>query len=158
MREHIRILGILNIVMGCFTACAGVIVLIVVGGASQLIAASLAANDPDLSGAAPWIATIGVAISIFLLILAAPSIIGGWGLLSFRPWSRVFMIVLSVIHLFHVPFGTALGVYGLWVLFSDQARRILETGGQYSQPIPGPYAPPIAPPQVTYPTQPPPAV
>jgi len=76
---------------------------------------------------------VGICVAIFLLVLAAPVIIGGWGLLNFRPWSRMLMIVLSVLHLIHIPLGTALGVYGLWVLFSDEGRRLLESGGQVYQ-------------------------
>jgi hypothetical protein len=51
------------------------------------------------------------------------------------------MIIISVLHLFSVPLGTALGVYGLWVLFNDEARRILESGGTY-QGIPAAVYPP----------------
>jgi hypothetical protein len=149
MREHIRILGILNIVMGCFVALAGIVVLIVMGGMAGVITA--AANSDDGAMSAPLIAAIGIGVSIFLLLLAAPSIVGGWGLLKFKPWSRVLMIIVSLFHLLHVPLGTALGVYGLWVLFSDDARRILESGGQmYVPPVPYPAAP-GAPPQPTYP-------
>ena len=84
-----------------------------------------------------------------------PAILGGWVLLNFRPWARPLMIVLSVLHLIHVPFGTALGVYGLWVLFSDDSRRLLESGGHVFQPIPGPYSSSVPPSQATYPGQPP---
>jgi hypothetical protein len=149
MREHIRILGILNIIMGGFVALAGVVVLLVMGGIAGVITAS-GTND-DRFGPAPLLAAIGMGAAIFLLLLAAPSIIGGWGLLKFRPWSRVLMIVVSVFHLLHIPLGTALGVYGLWVLFSDDARRILESGGQaYFAPAPYPAAP-AAPQQPIYP-------
>lgn len=156
MREHIRILGILNIVMGCFTALGGIIVLIVMGAMSQMIASAIAASNPDFAGAAPFITAIGAGFAVFLLLLAAPAIIGGWGLLNFRPWARTLMIVLSILHLIHVPLGTALGVYGLWVLFSDEARRLLESGGRYFQPVPGSYPVNVAPPPPGYPTQPPP--
>ena len=133
MREHIRILGILNIIMGCLTACAGIVVLLIMGGVAGVITAS-AGDFDDRAIGAPIVAGIGIAVAIFLLIVSAPSIVGGWGLLKFKPWSRIVMIVLSIFHLFHIPLGTALGVYGLWVLFSDEARRILESGGQMYVP------------------------
>jgi hypothetical protein len=154
MREHIRILGILNIVMGCFVAFAGIVVLVVMGGIAGAITAS-GANSDDRFGPAPVFAAIGVGAAIFLLILAAPSIIGGWGLLKFKPWSRILMIIVSVFHLLHIPLGTALGVYGLWVLFSDEGKRILESGGQMYVPA-APYPAAAAVPQ--QPTYPPPGV
>ncbi len=141
MREHIRILGILNIIMGGLGALAGCIILLVMGGIATFISSGIQNGNygevGDAGVAAPIVATIGLAVAIFLFLLSLPSIIGGWGLLHYRPWSRILMIVISVLNLFHVPLGTALGVYGLWVLFSEDARRILESGGAYrAVPVP----------------------
>jgi len=54
-----------------------------------------------------------------LLIVAAGGICVGWGLMQHRPWARVTALILGVLALFHPPFGTALGIYTLWVLFGD---------------------------------------
>jgi len=143
MREHIRILGILNIIMGGLGALAGCIILLVMGGIASFIGSAIQNGNGDPADAAvavPIVATIGIAIAIFLFLLSLPSIIGGWGLLHYRPWSRILMIVISVLNLFHIPLGTALGVYGLWILFSEDARRILESGGAY-QAVPAPVYP-----------------
>ena len=154
MREHIKVLGILNIIMGAFTALTGILVLIIMGGMAGVITAA-ADNTQDKAIAAPIIAAVGIGVAIFLLILSAPSIIGGWGLIKFKPWSRILVIILSILHLFNIPFGTALGVYGLWVLLNDDARRVLESGG-YVAPLGYPTVPPVQPQTPTY--QPPPAL
>jgi len=57
--------------------------------------------------------------STFLLI-AVGGILVGMGLRDRKPWARVLAIVLGVIALFHPPIGTALGIYTLWVLMSDE--------------------------------------
>jgi hypothetical protein len=150
MREHIRILGILNIIMGGLVALLGCVILLAAGGFATFLGAAIRHGnygDPDSAIAVPIIATVGLVVAIFFILLSLPSIIGGWGLLHFKPWSRILMIVVSVLSLFHVPLGTALGVYGLWVLFSEDARRILESGGAYiARPIypavPQSYPPP----------------
>lgn len=133
MRDHIKILGILNIVMGSLTALVAVVALLAMGSIAGFIAASLATGGEidlqDRTVTASVIATVGFAVAIFFFALGLPSIIGGWGLLHYRPWSRVLMIVVSVFHLFHIPLGTALGIYGMWVLFNSDAQRILESGG-----------------------------
>lgn len=150
MREHIRILGILNIIMGCLVATVGIIALVILGGVAGFISVSGNSGDfHDGAVAGPIVAMIGVAIAIFFLVLALPSIIGGWGLLNLKPWARILMIIISVLHLFHVPLGTALGVYGLWVLLSEEGRRILEGGPQTYFPDQPPYAAQPAPPAVT---------
>jgi hypothetical protein len=59
-----------------------------------------------------------------MLMLVAPSIIVGLALVAFRGWSRGAGIVLSVCELVNFPLGTILGLYGLWVLFSDDADML----------------------------------
>jgi hypothetical protein len=41
-------------------------------------------------------------------------------LLKHQSWARIAAIVLGIVSLLHPPFGTALGIYTLWVLLSDQ--------------------------------------
>jgi len=159
MQQHIRILGILNIIMGSLTAMVGVFLLFVMGGVAAFVSQQVRRGyntDPGAAMAAPIIATIGLALAIFFLVLSLPSILGGWGLINYKPWSRILMIVVSVLHLFHIPLGTALGMYGLWVLFSEEARRILESGGAYlGQPAPVHPQPAPYQPQATYTPRPP---
>ncbi|HEX5413227.1 MAG TPA: zinc ribbon domain-containing protein [Terriglobia bacterium] len=59
-------------------------------------------------------------------LLFATSIAGflaGWGLLNYRSWARVLALVLGIIALIHFPFGTALGIYTLWVLLPRESER-----------------------------------
>ena len=144
MRDHVRILGILNIVMGCLVALIGVAAFVILGTMGGVIAGWVqAGNNGDSAAAGPIVAIIGFCIAVFFLLLAAPSILGGWGLLHFKPWARILMIVISALHLFHVPLGTALGVYGLWVLLSSQTQPLFEKRTQtfvasaVSRPNPG---------------------
>jgi len=58
-----------------------------------------------------------------IVTVSVPSIIAGIGLLRRQSWARVLSIVLSVIHLFNIPFGTALGVYGLRVMSNGEHSR-----------------------------------
>lgn len=53
-------------------------------------------------------------------IVALGGMLVGWGLIKFQPWARMAAIVLGIVSLLHPPFGTALGIYTLWVLLSDQ--------------------------------------
>ena len=107
MREHVRILGILNIIMGSLTALGGVVVLIFMGGIASIVALS-DMSPAELEHArvsASVVGIIGLVLGLFLLLLSLPAILGGWGLLTYKSWSRVLMIVVSVLHLLHVPPG-----------------------------------------------------
>jgi hypothetical protein len=50
--------------------------------------------------------------------------------LNYKPWARVLGLVLAVINLFNIPFGTALGIYALWVLLNKDTERL------FAQPTP----------------------
>lgn len=65
---------------------------------------------------------VGV-VGIFLLASAVLGLLAGWGLMNYRPWARVLALVLGVISLLHVPLGTALGIYTLWVLLPAESER-----------------------------------
>jgi hypothetical protein len=48
----------------------------------------------------------------------------GLGLMQRAPWARTAAIVLGVLALFHPSFGTASGVYSLWVLLGDEGADV----------------------------------
>ena len=54
---------------------------------------------------------------------AAIGIIASWGLLERQPWARMLAIVLGCFNLLDMPFGTALGIYTLWVLLPARSEE-----------------------------------
>ena len=38
-------------------------------------------------------------------------------------WARILAIILAFLSLIHVPFGTALGIYTLWVLLPASSEQ-----------------------------------
>ena len=122
MEQHVKILGVLNIVWGAMGALGGLVLLAIFGGVYGIAGVAIGHN-PGAQIALPIIAIIGSVIALFLLILSVPSIIAGIGLLYFKPWARIFALVISVLHLFNIPIGTALGIYGLWVLLSQEGQH-----------------------------------
>ena len=123
MRTHIQILGILNIIWGCFGLIAALIILAVFGGAMGLIHAA-AHGDPDAHIAIPIVGIVGSIIFVILLVASIPAVLAGIGLLRMAPWARILTIIVSALHLFSIPFGTALGIYGLWVMLSHETNRL----------------------------------
>jgi hypothetical protein len=61
-------------------------------------------------------------IGILVLVKAFAGFAAGWGLLQREPWARTVAVVLAFPSLFfNVPFGTALGIYTLWVLLPAES-------------------------------------
>ena len=68
-------------------------------------------------------------LSVLAIVVLAKALLGflaGWGLLQREPWARVVALVLAFISLFNIPFGTAVGVYTMWVLLPGQSEQEYE--------------------------------
>lgn len=126
MADHVRILAWLHIVFGALGLLAALIILAVFGGVAGIV--GFAAHEPDAQVAVPILGLIGGGIFFLLLLLSLPGIIAGLGLLKFQPWARILTIVLSALNLLNVPVGTAIGVYGLWVLLQQDTERLFAAG------------------------------
>ncbi len=62
-------------------------------------------------------------IGVLFLASAAIGLFAGWGLLERQPWARMLAIVLAFFSLPDMPFGTALGIYTLWVLLPAKSEE-----------------------------------
>lgn len=124
MRDHIKILGWLYVAGGALMLLVGFVFGSLFGLASVLTETG---EDAVILGG------VGAAFALFISLLGLPSLICGWGLLTFKRWSRMFGIILSVLQVANFPFGTLMGGYGLWVLLNDDARHLLESGGRVPQ-------------------------
>lgn len=121
MVQHIRIVGILHIVMGGLGLVGAIMAAALFGGLAGFLGATTDRMG-DTSAAAPILGIVAGALFVFIAALSIPSLILGIGLVSFQPWARIVGIVLSALHLLNVPFGTALGIYGLWALLSVEGQ------------------------------------
>ncbi len=125
MRTHVQILGALNIAWGVLGFIGALVVFAIFGGAMGIVGMA-AHHDPGAGIAIPIIGFVGGLIFLVILITSIPSFVIGIALLRRVRWSRIAGIILSAVHLLNVPFGTALGIYGLWVLLSRDSLPLFE--------------------------------
>ena len=121
MDTHVKVLGSLQIALGAMGLFGALVLVFVFGGAASAMGAS---GDPDAQIAMPIVGITGMALVTCLAAVSLPSVIIGIGLIRLRPWARVAGMVVSILSLMMVPFGTIVGVYGLWVLFSKDTERL----------------------------------
>ena len=133
MESHVRILAIVRIVFGALGLLGAFVVFLVFGGAAGIVGTVGAAEDPEALLAVPVIGIVGTAIVALIVVLSIPSLVAGIGLLNFRPWARILTIVLSVLDLLNVPVGTAVGIYGLWVLLNAETEALFTRRNQPAQ-------------------------
>jgi len=128
MRDHVKILGILHIVFGSLGILGAVVVLLIFGGIAGIVGVSADTAEADRATGMAVLGGIGVVVFIVIVVLSVPSLIAGIGLLKYKPWARILTIVLSALDLVHVPVGTALGIYGLYVLLNQQTEALFRSG------------------------------
>ncbi len=59
-----------------------------------------------------------------ILICALLTFIGGIGLLRYKIWSRNLAMVMAAIGCIAIPVGTIIGVYAMWVLMQEDAKKL----------------------------------
>jgi hypothetical protein len=127
METHVKILAILKIVFGSLGILAALVIFLVFGLAAGVIQSEAGHNREAELGASIMVG-VGIFIIFFLLLLSIPDIIAGYGLFQHAEWARILAIVLAIFDLIAFPIGTALGVYGLWVLFNEETVAMFKRG------------------------------
>jgi hypothetical protein len=122
MAQHVKILGVLHVIFGGLGVLEAITVLLIFGGISAVV--GLSDHSSDSLTAIPILSAIGGFVFILVMALSLPGLIIGIGLIKFRPWARMAAIILSAFDLLSIPFGTALGVYGLWVLLNRETEQM----------------------------------
>jgi len=123
MEQHIKIVAILNIILGALGLCIALFVLVFFGGLAGLAGSQ---PDPEAEVGAAVLGAIGGIAALLVAAISAPGLIAGIGLLSYKPWAQTLTIIVSILHLLNIPLGTALGIYGLWVLLKDETKAFIK--------------------------------
>lgn len=66
-------------------------------------------------------------IPIILGVISLLGLVGGIGILSYKPWARIMVIIVAVIGCLNIPIGTLAGVYSIWTLMQDDTIKLFKT-------------------------------
>ncbi len=112
MEPRIRTLGILCIAVGFIGAVSAYVVY------DRLNGLSFGSDFVPLPSAfvAGWM--------VVVMLLSIPYLIAGVGLIRLQPWARTAATIVITCGMLSFPFGTALGIYGLWLLTSSEVDEV----------------------------------
>jgi len=124
---QVDLLGVLFIVWGLLTTLVGVSTLALGVGAVALITSSNRSEGGQV--AAGLMAAAFAALAVIAILWGSAHVVVGLPLRRQRPWARIAALTLGSIDLLLLPYGTALGVYALWVLLSESGKRLFTEQG-----------------------------
>ena len=123
MDRHVTILAILTTIWGALAMLVGISALLLAMGPVALL------STPEVEG-------VGLAASVMAIVF---SVIGffalGWGaghiwsaslIRKRQPLGRLLGLGQALVNLLILPFGTAFAIYALWVLLTNEGRRLFE--------------------------------
>ena len=133
MPSHVDFVGVLFIVWGLLTTLIGVSTLALGVGAVALIA-SASRGGGGGQVAAGLTAVVFTALAIIAMLWGAAHVAVGVPLRRRRPWARLIALGLGSVDLLLLPYGTALGVYALWVLLNERGKQLFTAPADLSSP------------------------
>jgi hypothetical protein len=110
---HVRLLGIFWLAISAFRLLPGLFLV-------SIFRYGFPFYTPGVPGFVHGVMRI---VGGLFLAGAVLGIVAGWGLLERQPWARTLAIVLGCFSLLGMPFGTALGIYTLWVLLPAKSEQ-----------------------------------
>jgi hypothetical protein len=116
MKKHVTVVGALHIGLGTLGLIGALVIFFALNFARGVVGNE---EIPSLV-----LGFLSVSLPLLLGVLSAVGVVGGIGVLIFKPWARILVMVVSVIGCINIPIGTLAGVYSLWVLMQDETVKL----------------------------------
>ena len=117
MIPHLTLLTVLHRVWGALGILLGASTFMLAAGA---VAIGVTTAGGGMAAGITAVAFGGCAVALLAVGLA--NLWAGTAMQHRQPNGRVAALVLGVLNLFLLPFGTALGIYAFWVLLHNETR------------------------------------
>jgi hypothetical protein len=123
VKRHADFLSVLYLAWGAIFTIVGLAGLALTAGAIAIARDSGPVRVGSDLAASLTAVTLGV-LAVIALLWGVLHLWLGAALRRYQPWARLLSLGLAVINLVLFPFGTALVGYALWVLLTDEGRRL----------------------------------
>jgi hypothetical protein len=121
MKQHVTLVGALHVGFGILGLLGALAIYLTFDFVYQFVE-----EEPFVEEMFEF---LGSTLSIIILFISVLGIIGGIGLFSYKPWSRILVMIVSAINCLNVPVGTAKGVYSIWVLMQPETIDMFDANG-----------------------------
>lgn len=118
MEKHINVIAALRIGFSILGLLVGGIIITMFYFIGDLV------DDSEAELVLSIIAKVAI---VLIIILSIPGLIAGIGLFKRKEWARILTLILSVLDLFNIPIGTAIGAYSIWALVQPEVVEQFKT-------------------------------
>ncbi len=112
MKKHVTLVAALQIGFSTLGILAAMIVFFALTFAGSFVT--------DLDVASSVLKFLGGFLPMLIICFSVIGLIGGIGLLGYRKWARILVLVIAALGCLSFPLGTLKGVYSIWVLMQDE--------------------------------------
>lgn len=119
MARHVQLLGMLLVIWGIVSFGLYVLAVIAAGTVAVFLGKLLGISLGQTAALPALVAGLGAVLSLASLL----AIIAGAGVVQYRDWARILALVVCALAVVRPPLGTVIGVYGLWVLLSQEGEQ-----------------------------------
>ena len=123
MDKHVTILAILTSIWGALAILVGVSMLLLAVGPVAILSGP---QGEGLEIYAGFLAGLFAVMGLFAVLWGGAHVWAASLVRRRQPLGRLLGLGLAVVNLLILPFGTALGIYALWVLLTNEGRRLFE--------------------------------
>ena len=134
IHSHVDLVGVLFVIWGLLTTLVGVSTLALGVGAVALIMSASRGGGGQV--AAGMTAAVFTTLALIAIVWGMAHVVVGVPVRRHRAWGRFVALMLGAVDLLLLPYGTALGVYALWVLLSERGKALF-----VEPPVPTPPGP-----------------
>jgi hypothetical protein len=127
VERHVGILAILTAIWGALAMLVGLSLLLLAAGPVAILSTP---QGEAVGFAAGFVAAMFAVTGVFAFAWGGAHVWTAARLRRREPRGRMVGLGLALVNLLILPFGTALGVYALWVLLTDEGRRLFEYNHQ----------------------------
>ncbi len=116
MKKHVAVVGAIQIGFAILGLIIAVVIFFVMNFARSQVGGDETAEVV--------LRFLSVSLPILFGFLATLGLVGGIGLLAYKPWARYIVMVVAALGCLNIPIGTLKGVYTLWVLLQDDTVKL----------------------------------
>jgi hypothetical protein len=116
MKKHISFVAALHIAFSIIGIFGGIALFFILRFAGSFV--------EDVEVANTVLQMVGIILPTSIISVSTVGLIAGIGLLSYRKWARILVLIVSALECLNIPIGTLAGVYSIWVLMQDDSIKL----------------------------------